>query len=108
MIEVTNEAHLADLKATNDVLLVYLAPPSCNVGESLLDKVTDVLAGRSVGAAHVDTSAHPAIAGQHLVLAFPTILVFVYGREFDRLSRIISIADLERSLDRATAIVSDN
>lgn len=107
MIAVSSENQLEDLKAANDVLLVYFAPPTCNVGESLLDKVVAVLADRPVAAAQVDTSANPAIAGQHLVLAFPTIIVFIFGREFERLSRIISIGDLERALDRAVTIVSD-
>ena len=108
MIDVISEAQLEELKAANDVLLVYLAPPTCNVGESMIDKVSALVSGHSVAAAHVDTSAHPAISGQHLVLAFPTILVFVYGREFDRLSRIISMGDLERSLGRALDIVNDH
>jgi len=108
MIEVLSDSQLEDLKTTHDVLLTYFSPPTCNVGESLYDKVVAVLEGLPVAAAQVDTSAHPAIAGQHLVLAFPTILIFVYGREFGRLSRIISVAAIEDMLDRALAIVSDS
>jgi len=107
MITVSSETQLEELKAANDVLLTYFAPPTCNVGESLFDKVVTVLAGRPVEAAQIDTSANPAIAGQHLVLAFPTIIIFIFGREFERLSRIISIGDLERALDRAVTIVLD-
>jgi thioredoxin-like negative regulator of GroEL len=108
MIEVLSEGQLEDLKTTHDVLLTYFSPPTCNVGESLFDKVVGVLEGLPVAAAQVDTSARPAIAGQHLVLAYPTIIVFVFGREFGRLSRIISIGDIEHMLDRAVAIVSDS
>jgi thioredoxin-like negative regulator of GroEL len=104
MIHITSETQLDELKQNHDVLLVYFAPPSCNVGVSLYDKVVDVLKDRPVTAAQVDTSLNPAIAGQHLVLAFPTIVVFIYGREFERLSRIISIGTLEDVLDRAVAI----
>ena len=108
MIAISSEAHLIELKTTNDVLFTYFSPPTCNVGESLFDKVAGVLEGLPVAAAHVDTSANPAVAGQHLVLAFPTIIVFVYGREFGRLSRIISIGDVEDMLARALALTGDS
>lgn len=107
MIAISSEAQFNDLKTTHDVLLAYFSPPTCNVGESLFDKVVGVLEGLPVAAAHVDTSANPAVAGQHLVLAFPTIIVFVYGREFAKLSRIISINDVQDMLARAVEIVND-
>lgn len=108
MIAISSEDQFTELKTTNDVLLAYFSPPTCNVGESLFDKVAGVLEGLPVAAAHVDTSANPAVAGQHLVLAFPTIIVFVYGREFGRLSRIISIGDVEDMLARALALTHDS
>lgn len=108
MIAISSEAQLNDLKTAHDVLLAYFSPPTCNVGESLFDKVIGVLEGLPVVAAHVDTSANPAVAGQHLVLAFPTIIVFLYGREYGRLSRIIAMSDVEDILARAVAIVNDS
>ncbi len=108
MISISSESQLNELKTTNDVLLAYFSPPTCNVGESLFDKVVGLLQDLPVTAAQVDTSTNPAVAGQHLVLAFPTIIVFLYGREYGRLSRIISMSDLEDMLARAVAIVNDN
>lgn len=107
MIDISKEKQLDDLKTAHDVLLVYFSPPTCSVGESLVDKVEVALEGRPIGAARVDTSASPAISGQLLVLAFPTIIIFVYGKEFARLSRIISMGDVEHALDRALVAISD-
>ena len=107
MIEVLSETQLGELKAAHEVLLAYFAPPTCSVGESLVDKVAALLDGRLVGAARIDTSASPAIAGQHLVLAFPTIIVFIFGKEFGRLRRILSMHDVEQMLDRAVAMAGD-
>ncbi|AWV89351.1 thioredoxin family protein [Bradymonas sediminis] len=108
MIELSSLAQLDALKSEHEVLLVYFTPPSCSVGVSLFDRVSAQVQARAVSAARVDTTAYPAIAGQHLVLAFPTILVFVYGREFERLSRVFSMSDVERALERALEIVEQD
>lgn len=107
MTPIDSETCLSDLKNEHNVLVAYFAPPTCNVGESIQHKVDAAGQSRGVAVGHVDTASHPAIAGQHLVLAYPTILVFVFGREFQRFSRIISMGDLEEALDRALAIVAD-
>ncbi len=99
-----DEFHAA--KAEHPLLLAYLSTPTCNVCKVLRPKVEALLEERGVPGVYVDTTALPAVAGQLLVFAVPTIVVFAEGREFARLSRHLSLGQLEAELARAQRLMA--
>jgi len=106
MLTVTDEAELDGLKQAHDVLVVYFTTQVCNVGEAIFPKVYRLLETRGLPLATVDTTALPAISGQHLVFVVPTLLVFVFGRELARFSRHLSMAEVEAAIDRAVELTA--
>ncbi|MDT8323883.1 MAG: thioredoxin family protein [Bacteroidota bacterium] len=81
-------------------LVAYFSTPTCTVCKVLRPKIEAMVAERSgVEFLYVDSSLYPAVAGQHMVFAVPTIVLFVDGRERRRFSRNLSVEDFGRSLD---------
>ncbi len=86
--------------ASAEFLVVYFSTPTCNVCKVLRPKVEALVAEREgIEFLYVDSSLHPAVAGQHVVFAVPTIIFYMKGREMRRFSRNLSIDDFSRSLD---------
>ena len=85
-------------------LVAYFSTPTCNVCKVLRPKVEEMVAGMpGIDFAYVDSEQHPAVAGQHMVFAVPTIILFMEGREMRRFSRNLSLDDLDRSLLQMSA-----
>ncbi len=101
MHEIQSEAEFQEWVAEHDPLLVYFTNDVCVVGESLLSKVEQLVADEGVQGVVVNTVRTPAISGQNLVLTVPAILVFRDGKEYTRLSRNVSLAEVEDALYRA-------
>ena len=84
------------------VLVVYFSYPTCNVCRVLRPKVEEMLQYYpEIDFLYIDIHRNPVIAGQHLVFAAPTIIIFLSGKEMKRLSRFISITELQNYLDIA-------
>ena len=80
-------------------LVVYFSTPTCNVCKVLRPKVEGLVREYpGVEFLYVDSSSAPAVAGQHVVFAVPTIVLFMEGRELRRFSRNLSLDDFERTL----------
>ncbi|MBE0643801.1 MAG: thioredoxin family protein [Bacteroidetes bacterium] len=89
---------------TTPMLVAYFSTPQCNVCKVLRPKVEEMLRDYpGVDFLYVDSTSHPAVAGQHLVFAAPTIIIFMEGREMRRYSRNLAMHDLERDLEMMTA-----
>jgi thioredoxin 1 len=85
------------------LLLAYFSTPQCNVCKVLRPKVEELLREYpTVEFLYVDSSLHPEVAGQHLVFAAPTIVLFMDGREMRRFSRNLAMEDLDRALEMMT------
>lgn len=106
MHTITNEADFEALKQDHDVLVAYFTNNVCSVGEAVFPKVVDLLDGSNIPLVTVDVTAHPSVSGQHVVFTVPTLLVFVFGRELDRISRHFSLAQVEAMIERANATVA--
>jgi thioredoxin-like negative regulator of GroEL len=98
MAESAEERILQKIRSAQS-LVVYFSTPTCNVCKVLRPKV-EQLVGEHPGVEflYVDSSLFPAVAGQHVVFAVPTLVLFMEGREQRRFSRNLSIADFERAL----------
>lgn len=77
-------------------LVAYVSRAECRVCVSLKPKVAGLAEKYDIPVVYVDAEAHPAEAGQRVVFAVPTILVFDEGREVGRFSRNLSMLDVER------------
>lgn len=105
--ELQEDAEFHESKAQHPLVLAYLSTPTCNVCKVLRPKVEALLDERQVPGVYVDTTTLPAVAGQLLVFAVPTIILFAEGREFARLSRHLSMGQLEAEIARAQRLMAD-
>jgi thioredoxin-like negative regulator of GroEL len=91
----------------NTLSLGYFSTPQCNVCKTLLPKVKNLLAELpEISPVYVDVDAVREAAGQFLVYAVPTIIVFGEGRELLRKSRFVGIAELRNELTRLVQILT--
>ncbi|MBU0552611.1 thioredoxin family protein [Myxococcota bacterium] len=94
-------AELTALAQTNPLFIAYFSHKHCNVCEALKPKISALLARLEIEGVYVDTEALKAVAGQHLVLAVPTLIIFQMGRPGERFGRHLSMHQLEATLTRA-------
>ena len=81
------------------LVLGYFSTPECNVCRSLLPKVKQLLSNYpNYEFVYINTNTHPMLAGQHMVFAVPTLIVFAHGREWKRFSRFVNLPELEAAL----------
>lgn len=48
----------------------------------------------------LDTKEVPAVAGEHLVFVYPTLILFAEGKETVRYERVFSMLDVEAHIER--------
>lgn len=85
------------------ILITYFSHDECNVCKVLKPQVQQIVDG--FDEAHffyVNTKESMEIAGQYMVFAVPTIILFFEGREAKRYSRHISLQDFRTFLERMT------
>jgi len=101
MENIENLEHLNQQREKHLCYINYFSTPQCNVCKVLLPKVEKLIGQYSeVKANYVNTEAHPDAAGQFLVFAVPTLIVYYEGREVARFSRHFGVHQLQQTLDR--------
>lgn len=92
--------------AENPAVLVYFSSPSCSVCHSLKPKVFEAAAVRyeKMVCAEVDISVTPEIGAKLNILAAPTVVIFLDGKEFVRKSRAFSVDGLLDEIERPYTI----
>lgn len=96
----TREDELAERIAPGDLVVAYCSHDDCNVCKVLKPQVAELLAEREIPGVYLNTHTLPETAGQQLVFAVPTIIVYADGREIHRLGRHFSLSELDRFLAR--------
>lgn len=96
MIPIESKAHLTQLLESEDILVVYFSSVDCNVCHAVRPKLEALLSDVPVKIAQVESAKFIEIAGQHLVFAMPTVLIFQEGKEILRESRFIDFEKIER------------
>lgn len=104
---ITTEDEFNYALKNNIGVLFYFSTISCSVGEALEPKVIDLLEKEfpKILFYHVDMNASPKISAKNNVFVEPTILVFFEEKETIRKSRIISIPDLSKTIERIYKLV---
>jgi len=101
-LKINTEDEFLKLLGNNRAVLFYFSTMSCAVGESLEPKVKNLVAEKyqKINFCSIDMNTSPALCASHQVFVEPTILLFIDGKEFIRLSRNIGLVPLEKSISR--------
>jgi len=86
----------------NTAAIVYFSSPTCNVCQVLRPKIMQAMQDTfpEIKRLHVDISITPEIGSELRVLAAPTIILFLEGKEFIRKYRTISVDQLLNEIKR--------
>jgi thioredoxin 1 len=99
-VHVDGSAHLADLTADHDVVLVDFYADWCGPCQMIEPVVESVAASTPAAVAKVDIDANQALASQHGVRGVPTLLLVVDGETVERMVGVQSEDELTALIDR--------
>jgi thioredoxin 1 len=101
-LSINTEDEFFKLLSNNRAVLFYFSTMSCAVGVSLEPKVKNLLSSKyqKIIFCSIDMNASPELCASHQVFVEPSILLFVGGKEFIRVSRNIGLLPLEKSISR--------
>ncbi len=86
---------------TKPLVLGFFTRPRCAACAALLPRVQQLLIRfPEVHLVQISVQRWPQLAGQLLVFAVPTLILFYRGREWQRFSRWVPLSELERALSR--------
>ena len=93
---------LEDKLKNNIAAVAYFSSPTCNVCQVLRPKIMSSLEEHypKIQRYHVDLSITPEIGSQYQVLAAPTVILFLEGKEFIRKYRTFSVDGLLQEIQR--------
>ena len=93
------DPEILNIIAKNPFVVTSFSYPGCSVCKALRPKVEKLLQNtKEATFLYVNTKNHPMVAGQNMVFAVPTIIIFTGGRESKRWSRNLSVSEIEREL----------
>ena len=98
---ITEDAFLRFVN-NNRAVLFYFSTMSCAVGENLEPKVKNLVSSKykKIIFCSIDMNASQKLCASLQIFVEPSILLFVDGKEFIRLSRNIGLVPLEKSISR--------
>ena len=108
LVPLATEDALDSLVATGDLVVAYVSTAACNVCKVLRPRVDEIVGRLGVAGAYVDATTLPQTAGQRLVFAVPTVLVYGDRRELARFGRHLSLEELEETLARFQALMAES
>jgi len=99
---VLNEiAALREHISLNPLSLVFIKTTNCSVCDSVYAKTEELLKRfDQINGVLVSMEQTPSVAAEFLVLAAPTILLFVESKEVFRASRFVRFEKLEMELEK--------
>jgi len=102
MEELMSSEELESIKISMPALLVYFYNDSCAPCVALRPKVEEMMLDAFPLMKHlyVNSAANPELSAANGVFASPTIVVYFEGNENFRVSKYISIGELEARIER--------
>lgn len=90
--------------------LLYFSSPSCTVCQVLRPKIMEKVHEQfpNMKLLHVDLSKTPEIGAQFQVLAAPTVILFLEGKEFIRKYRTMSVDGLLQEIQRPYTMLMES
>lgn len=103
---ITSPEQFARFLSDNPATLVYFAGEGCGVCAALRPKVAALLVQTFPRLAFgvIDCEHAPELAAAESVFAVPTVVAYFEGKEFLRMSRSFSMAELRAELERPYAL----
>jgi thioredoxin 1 len=97
------------LVRSEEALMLYFFSNQCVTCMSLRPKIQELVAARFTKMLMqlIDAQANPSIAAHFGVFSTPTILVFFNGHEHFRVSRFVSLPQLEATIERPYHLLFD-
>jgi thioredoxin 1 len=94
----------------NMACLVYFSSPTCNVCQVLRPKIMEEFEKhyKEMKLYHVDLSITPEIGSELQVLAAPTVIIYLEGREFIRKYRNMSVDGLLQEVQRPYSMMMES
>jgi len=91
----------------SDGVMLYFWGDSCNVCDALKPKIKEVFDKNfpKIEQIYIDAKNNTQIAAHFNVFSIPTTIVFLDGKEFVRVGRNLSIADLINKVSRPYEIM---
>jgi len=102
------EAEFNEYKMKHDCVIAYFSTPNCRVCGALLPKIERIADEKKIPFVFLDTTILRSIAGQLLVFAVPTIIIFLFNKEFARFSRHFATQSFDKKLEQAIEIAALN
>lgn len=96
--------------SNEQAVLLYFYSDACAPCISLRPKVEELLSKDypKIQIIWVDSATNPSIAGHFGVFSNPTMLLFFEGQEYRRMSKYISVAQLEEIIRRPYTLIFEN
>lgn len=100
--EIVPDYDLKNLIEKEKAVLVYFSSQNCSVCKVLKPKVEELIKTRfeKIRFVYVDLNLNPEFSSQYQVFTAPSILLFFENREQIRKSRVISLSEFEKEIDR--------
>lgn len=80
--------------------ILYFKNDKCSVCGAVHPKIKKIAEEYGIEFETIDVLENPEIAGQHLVLTVPTVMIVDDEQELARFARNFSISDITRFIDR--------
>ncbi|MCX7903135.1 MAG: thioredoxin family protein [Caloramator sp.] len=101
MLTLNSNNEIKDFISTNQMVVLYFTVEGCNVCKVLLPKIEEMLQRYpNVKLAKIDVSKTLEAAGAYSIFAYPTMLLFIEGKEYARESRYVSVEGFEETIRR--------
>jgi len=101
---------LEDIIQSEVATLLYFSSPSCGVCQVLRPKIMEAVAKEfpKMKTVHIDLSITPEIGSHFQVLAAPTVILFLEGKEFIRKYRNMSVDGLMQEIQRPYSMLMES
>ncbi|MDP3386750.1 MAG: thioredoxin family protein [Eubacteriales bacterium] len=106
MFAIDDSNDLERLIQLNEIVVALMSDMSCNVCLAIYPEL-EAMSRRysNVIFASADVASIKTLVGQHMIFLYPTIIVFVMGKETVRFERVFSLKDVESAINRYTEIL---
>ncbi|HBH12545.1 MAG: Thioredoxin [Clostridiales bacterium 38_11] len=101
MVIIDDSKDLEHLIHVNEIVVVLMSDMGCSVClaiypefETMSQRLSDVKF------AFVDMGITKKLVGRHMIFVYPTIIIFVQGKETVRFERVFSMIDVESAINR--------
>jgi len=96
--------HLDELRtiiAESPMVVALISDMGCNVCLAITPEIIAIEEHfPDVTFVSLDTKEVPAVASEHLVFVYPTLIIFAEGKETVRYERVFSMLDVEAHIER--------